>query len=208
MSEKVMFIRYDQNKPRILESKGRPLESYDTPEGFRVYITDNLDMVGDLCTKNASKYRLFRSKAFKVKQLKPDSSYKFEDLASWNYRKVTVDTRQVDENEERIFKTEIQWYRHDESEILEPTEASITGEKPKSEPEVYAEFRKAKARIAELEKDLSDLKAENAELEKAKAELAEENELIKAAMSATAPDTATSGTASFSKKPGRGRPKG
>lgn len=210
MGEKVMFIRYDGNKPRIMEDKNkRPLEMYDTPEGFRVYITDDLDMVGALCTKNATKYRLFRSKAFKVKQLQPNSSYRFETLKSWNYKKVTVDTRRLDSNEERIFETKIEWYEHGEAEIAEPCVESIVGGKPKTEPEAYSELRKAKTKISELEALISDLKKKNSDLEKANAAISEENEMIKAAIAASEPKGVESDSPSegdSDKKSSRGRP--
>jgi hypothetical protein len=165
MNEKVMFVRYDGGRPRIHEDKNkRPLEMYDSPDGFRVYVSDDLDLVGALCTTNANKYKLYRSKSFKVKQLQPNSTYKFMDLESWNHRKVVIDTRRLDDNEQKIFEEKVEWYKHGPEEIMEPTEKNITGKKPAEVPEVYEKLREEKSKTAALEKAVLDLKSVNADL--------------------------------------------
>jgi hypothetical protein len=165
MNEKVMFIRYDGQMPRIMEGKDkRPLEMYNNPDGLRVYISDDLEGVGALCSINANKYKLFRSKSFKIKRMNPTSSFQFTDLESWNYRKITVDTRSLDENGERIYKEKIEWYKHGPEEIMEPTEQNITGKKPSSEPEVYEKLRSANAKISDLTKSVEELTADKKKL--------------------------------------------
>jgi hypothetical protein len=170
MSEKVMFVRHGEGRPRNLEDKDRrPMPSFDTPEGFRVYISDDLNAVGALCTVNADKYRLFRSKSFKVREINPNGSSKLVDLESWDYRTETFDTRTVDERDQKIYGKRMVWFKHGPEGVVEPTEQSITGKKPADIPEVYGLLALGRAKVAELEKA-------NAELVKANIALVEKIE--------------------------------
>jgi hypothetical protein len=178
-----MFIRYDGNHPGIIEGKDkRPLEMFDTNEGFRVYVTDDIELVGNLCIRSSAKYRLFRSATFKVKIKLPNSSMTFEDLVSWNYRKVTVDTRRVDNDGQRIYETKIEWYQHGPDEICEASEAAVTGKRPKDEPEVYGVLKERNDEIAKLKEVVMHQGAQIRGLEAQVKDLTEMNQALTQAL--------------------------
>lgn len=165
MGEKMMFIRHDKNPPFIIEDRNkRPVEMYKTPEGLGVYISDDIELVGPLITDSSEKYRLFRSKSFKVKVLQPNGSSRFVDVESWNYRVCTRSTKKVDEHNEVIYESYLEWYKHGPNEIMEPTELNITGIKKSGEPEVYQRLQEKNVKIAELERTVAGLTIVNTEL--------------------------------------------
>jgi hypothetical protein len=183
MNKKVMMIRYDGGTPRQLTDNNKKLvEMYVDENKLPVYISEDLELIGNLCLSNKDRYRLYRSQPFKTRFLNPATGgFAWVDVVPWSYRKDVIDTGKNDkENGEVIFESKITFYEDPTGkEAVEPTEDFITGRKPKSTISLEEQLFNSQKKNAEYSETIKGLTSTVEDLVKKVDDLSGQVSLVK-----------------------------